>query len=215
MSFEGDEAPLNDAGFTLVELLIALALLAVLSTLLLTATLGLRQVLTRIEQSEAEPAIARIADHMRRTAEGIRPIRQSNSTGIGSLLDGTETTMRFTTGYAPMGQVAGLYEVEWNVRRGSAGDMQTLVETRRLYRPPVPQSEAQPARPETTVTLLQGIASLSFRYWGTNDASSTASWLPNWKGALSLPPLISLEIIRAQNKASGSQKIVLRLPDFQ
>jgi len=164
-------------GFTLVELLIALALAGLVALLLLSATrmasLGVNRVSTQAERLEA-----------RRNLEDL--LRRELSAAIASpllpnappLVGGPEK-LEFLSLAEDSG--AGLYRVSLAVESGA------LVLSRRR------NGVAGDSAPEQTL-LAPFLASFAIAYFGAPAPSAEPRWQARWEGSRSLPTLVRITL---------------------
>ena len=167
-------------GFTLVELLIALALTGLVSLLLLSATrmaaLGVDRVSAQTERLEARRALE---DLLRRelSAAVASPLLPN----VPPLAGGPET-LEFLSLAEDSG--AGLYRIRLAVE--NAGGSNALVLSRS-------RSAAVAGAPQRTV-LAPRLASFAIAYFGAPDESGEAKWHARWEGARALPQLVRITL---------------------
>ena len=102
----------RDGGFTLVELLVALALLSLSVTLIVYAIAGVGQALRSSELERPTQSLAGASSFIRQVLEQARPVQRTLRDGKKSrLLDGSSVEVSFTTGYAPAGQYLSLIHI--------------------------------------------------------------------------------------------------------
>jgi hypothetical protein len=175
-------------------------LMAALATLLAAASLGLRQTLVRLEQQDATPQVSAIAEHIRQDFDGILAIpRIAADTPDPFIFKGNTTKVEFITRHAPLGQVAGLYEVELLLGQSGQSGTFDVMETRRLHRRNNPTDQSPPRRPETTSVLLRSISSPLFRFFGAKEHGSPIVWHDTWIHGTRLPQLVSLDYLAASS----------------
>lgn len=173
------------AGFTLLELLIALALLALLTTILLA---GLRFEIraedrqsARLDRSSKIPVVY---GFLRAHLSNARPILPVNSTGTTIVFDGRSADVTFVDA-APQGaQGGGLYVFTVNFATG---------QLRARWRPfegTLPISEEGAG----DTVLLDGIATANLQYFGAAGPTSRPVWQDQWRDASYLPLLIRFEL---------------------
>jgi general secretion pathway protein J len=160
----------RDAGFTLVEVLVALALTALVSLLLLhgvrLAAAGLDRHARRAER----------LDDRRSLDELLR--RVLSSAASGSFV-GRPTTARFLSLAEDSGP--GLYRIEI-AREGSR-----LILRRRLAGPS--------ADPQIAEAVLAGdVVAFGFAYFGAPSAAEAPGWHQDWEGLTRLPLLVRVSL---------------------
>lgn len=182
-------------GFTLLELLIAITLLAMLSVMLLGGMrLGGRvweRSVKGIDQTE-ETRIAR--DFIRTALSGAYPLLdKSDPTHPVIGLVGEAKSLSFL---APMPQslgAAGLARMSLYVE--DAGD------TRRLILALRPELAFDDAKSPPPSILLGKVQNAEFSYFGAEEAGKPPVWQDHWKSAIALPKLIRLRIAFAEGDA--------------
>lgn len=181
----------SDAGFTLVELLVSLALLALMGVLLATAISGARGGLLSIERQASESAVHAARLHIRRVISEARPLRRPGSAVDASIIEGTPTSMSFVSSYAPAGQWSGLYVVTLALEPNAQTGRFDLVELRTPYRPDT--GGAEPARPTTRHKLVTDLGGVAFRYFGVPTGQEVPGWTDSWADLEKIPDLVTLE----------------------
>jgi general secretion pathway protein J len=185
----------RDDGFTLVELLVALALLALLSALLVGGLRLSRNAVIVGESASAEVQRAELASSvMRRELERAAPlvvVSPDNPPPVS--FDGDAASMVFV---APPGALmaTGGDEITWlTVEPGPAGGRIVL-----RYRPLDRAQDRWPppleAEATQTVVLADGIARAGFSYFGRVQPDADPQWWPAWHQPTVLPTLIRVSV---------------------
>jgi len=181
----------RESGMTLIEVLIAVTLLAMLATMIASGTrLTARAWNTaEIRTGDADDLDA-IQGFLRRTITAARPSFASADPSDGTivfagasdrltvvaprpgLVDGDGAWMRMTFFVAPAARSRALL-LSW-------------------------QEDAPPAAGQASppMVLLDHVAAVRFRYFGRPTADTPAAWFDSWNGGTSLPELISIDIQR-------------------
>lgn len=171
---------ISEAGFTLVELLVSMALLAILSLALLNGLhLGV-QVWRRSEETLAQENHVRAAkNEIGALIQQLYPEYVVQQSGSGSVeFYGTTDQLTFL---APDQYIPGSLD---RVEIARVDD--TLVVSRS-------PELADRAEPQTHV-VLRAIKGLSIFYYGTADSRSRAQWTKQWVGRDRPPALVQLHI---------------------
>lgn len=192
-------------GFALVDVLVALALLGVISSLMIVF-LGQARTMLRIEsatqmQMEVDAA-ARFLETTIAAAEPL-PLSQSSPDKVVYFY-GDGASLRFsgiqTIGFGS----SALREISVSVEDGAEGSAtKSLVIGQKLRRGAT--TEASPESP--TVKLIDGITNLQIEYL---DAS-TGAWSPLWEARRLLPAAVRFRLSVARNGATYSSDGLSRL----
>ncbi len=181
-------------GFTIVELLVAMALLALLSALLLG---GLRMSRAAVVRGEAAN------EQLLRTELGLavlrRQLEEADPLPLGNVADpriaftGDARNIVFI---APPGAYLALggEEITWLAIEPGTGGARIMLR----YRPLDHAADRWPppldARDMQSVVLLDGAASAQFAYFGRPDPADDALWQTEWRDASALPALVRLSV---------------------
>jgi general secretion pathway protein J len=178
-----DRTPIEqpDAGLTLVEMIVALALGALVVAFLAQGT-GLLRAFTHVADTvAAQDEVLAVRDHLRRTLA-------STMTG-GS---GTQRTVLAGIGDTVVFTVPGdrLLETGGPVRITLAavveGHRLSLAETRA----PVEGDEGR----TRTRRLVEGAAAVSFSFFGALSGDAAPTWSPEWTDPGSSPQLVRIDV---------------------
>jgi general secretion pathway protein J len=182
-----------EAGFTLVELLTAVTLLALLTTLVFGA-------IKYAGRAWAE------TDHRAVAAADLSAVQAVFSHAIAgaypafALADPTDREIAFNGAgewlalVAPLpAAIASGVEAQQRFFVEGEGRSRALVMGWRLD---LPSSDEATALPENRVRLLDRVRSLRFAYYGTADPTQAPTWLERWSGYTKLPELVRVHIER-------------------
>ena len=177
----------KDAGFTVVELLVSLVILALVMSFL-PGTLRLGR---RVWESDAvflrEEAITSFRRVIEERLTGTMPIFiRDAARGVRIEFTGEPDRVVFvsTASQGPAG--GGVYRFEL-----SADDGNALVLRQTLYRP---GSEAGTPLPEARHVAPARIGGLAFRYFGQAKANEAPLWQARWTRQDTLPDLVEIAI---------------------
>jgi prepilin-type N-terminal cleavage/methylation domain-containing protein len=171
-------------GFTLVEMLIALVLLAMLTVVLLRSLEGVRQWQATLQQAGTGQTLEPTLAYVRRSLSELRPLRISPADT--QLIEAAPQRLSFVTSHAPFGDYRGPTRVTWEIvpAAGQAGIFE-LNEVRQRHRP-----GSQPAMQGAVRTrLLGGLGASSFAF-----ADAKGAWATTWNVPLRVPALVRLEL---------------------
>jgi len=185
----------GQSGLTLIETIIALALLAMLTALLTTSVNGSRRVLAMVERNDASNAMAAAQSYLRSM---LTQSRQVQKTGDAAPSDagflGGPDSLTLTTSYVPRGQIDGLYRIEIGLERSASRRSKIdVVVTQTLWRP-VSREAADVAQPMRRSSLIPNVEAVSFSYFGVVDEGSPPEWTSEWSATDRLPLLVGIEV---------------------
>jgi type II secretory pathway pseudopilin PulG len=188
----------TEDGMALVELLVALALLATMTVLLLTAIGSGRQVLNTAEQRLLVPGGAAFEASIRTLLTGVRPVLRKRHSYPGSgdhypVFTGTTTQWRSTTLIEVRGHYAGLYYVHMKLMP-AAQNGQSIDVVLTPHRPTLVWDDTRPITGTTVVSLLTGVRSFRLKYFGFLDDDVQGRWHDTWTHPTRLPELVALDI---------------------
>ena len=184
----------RQAGFTLLEILLASTLLAVLLTLAYSTVSGaVRSTRSGEAQIERTDEIRVTQEFLRRQLSHAMPVafEEPEDSGDRKVFEADDAFLRFV---APMpGHLSrGGLHVQWlELARGRDG-YRLDFDHHQLngYDPQNPKGENE--RPP--VTLLDGIADASFEYRALDDQGELGDWDSSWEDMETLPVLVKLSV---------------------
>jgi general secretion pathway protein J len=205
------------AGFTLIEMIVALALLSLVMGLLASTVRSSRHVLAVIDRNNMASAIVPVQSYLLSSfAQIVPPQLNRASTDRKPSLLGDAASVRFTTFHAPQGQIDGLYNVELHlVSNGDRASLFDLVATHTLFRPTTNDAKDVPVQRRRSI-LASNISAITFSYFGTVDGEpNTWRWLDTWSSVDRLPRLVRINVKLAQGPSQNWQqlKFPLQLAD--
>ena len=175
---------MRQAGFTLLELMVAMALLALLA---LALGGGLRfgmQAWSRLDASlDRGESVALSQVLLRRTIEQAIPLPAGGPVAGALDFAGGETKLRFVAMLPARAAAPGLNEVTVALAPSEAGEALSL-----SWRPLAGGAGGDKA-------LLDGIAGGRFSYYGSPEPGRPADWQDSWTNARALPRLVALRLL--------------------
>ena len=182
------------SGFTLVEVLVATALLSLVMLGLLTAMRSFAQTETRIDER------IRVDDDLRASERFLRGVLSTVSPRLRSTEAGAPKQIDFAGGADSLRWIGvmparhgagGLYRFRLYVRPATADEPAALMLE---FLPYVPGFEV-PLNPDAVLSraMATSIGAVSFRY--QEDLSSGEQWLTDWPNADRLPQRIGLNVL--------------------
>lgn len=194
------------AGFTLLELLIAVVLVALLTGILLAAfrfeARQLDRQATRLGQSAEVPvAYSFLRDHL----ADARPIPPVNSSGVAIAFDGGATRVSFV-GAAPQGALRGglyLFAID-----GTSARLQVHWQR---FEGLLPAADAGAGE----ALLLDRVRRVALTYFGSLEPGSDPQWHGEWRNRAYLPALVRLDLEFADGEHPPALVIAPRLAPLQ
>lgn len=169
-----------EAGTTLIELLVALALLALIALFIGEGIAAIRAMAPVARRIEAAGDVALVRDHLRQMlGEALASIP-----GGDAPFRGRAQRLTFLAPTDPFLEVGGISQIDIALEAGASG--LDLVEIRRVQR-------GTGAEPGGRTLLLSGIESARFSY-APPIAGDAPDWRPAWDAAGDPPALIRLDI---------------------
>ncbi len=175
-----------ETGFTLIELLVAITLLAAIAVLMAgainTGVKSAREVDARAERNDA----LRVSQALiRRHLGAARPVQWRSDRRRVVAFEGNRNTVSFVAVMPAWPDAAGLYLVRLALRGGR------LVMTRRITSGEAERFDFDSATDR--VVLADGVAGLTFSYFGSDAAGRPGKWHDRWVARAALPRLVRLE----------------------
>jgi type II secretory pathway pseudopilin PulG len=180
----------REAGTTLLELLIALALLALLSAYALGALSHLGTFNRAVKEIEDSNSVAAVAQHVRRAIEGSRVVFFTTPGAEARLaFIGEKDRISLVTDADSRLELGGLYLVQLGLDQ-DGGSSSRLVAFRRAFRPTM---AVEPGNAEP-VELALGVAALRLRYYGAAEGSEEEQWHEAWHSTKKLPGAVEVDV---------------------
>ena len=181
-------------GFTLLELLVAMALLSLLMVMMVTAMRGVGRALIVAEHKSRDASVGAARLILRRIVAETRPIKSGVDDSLErTLLDGQTNRLRLITTFAVGGSYNGLLETAITMQPDAAGAFSDLIIEQRLFRQPEAFASFTPRI--LRIALQKKIAALEFRYFGRLAADGTPEWYSSWRHQNVLPQLIEIAVV--------------------
>jgi prepilin-type N-terminal cleavage/methylation domain-containing protein len=187
-----DSAAARRAGFSLLEMLVALALLATLTVILVSALQFGTQVWHRGDPAAAGADLLAAYRTLQTNIERALPIPEPTEQANVTLMafDGTADDVTFVV--ANPGRVGVLGDTVLHLARGTGNGGQFLGIS---WAPYDPKRRLAIEAYTETLTLLPDVRAVSFRYFGARDEDGAPPrWSDEWRRQTTLPRLIGIEI---------------------
>ena len=186
-----------DDGFTLVELLVSMALLGLAAVLAAQGFAADRSALLRIDQlTTSGEKVAAAQDLIRDRIEHLFAQTQFDSAGPHVDLKGSGEALEFLAFVPAGGKVA-------QVRRLNLG----LVANGDLALTPERVSGADDQNPSV---LLHGVQGLEMAYFGPAPPDGRAAWRPEWTGQATPPQLVRIRATFAAGDRRRWPELIVR-----
>ena len=190
-----DEPDSRAAGFSLLELVIALALLAIIAALLTGSLSMAARSWDGGEKKAGDVASMRQAQEFLReqlTAE--LPLRLKKVVEMPLMFSGEHDEIRYAAALPPRVQEGGAWFFRLAVAKD--GDKSRLV-LERTYPDPTALENPQFSADAERSVLAEGIAELSISYFGRDENATDAdapTWRDRWDDKQRLPLLVKIEV---------------------
>jgi general secretion pathway protein J len=232
-SIQGQGSATRSSGFTLVELIIALAMIGLIALLLFSGLrLGTRswERVEALAERTAEPRIAR--DFLARALEQIRPVQVTFDAERVLVFSGNEQNLEFVAPLSEHVGTPGLYVLRLSLVEG---EKDRLVLTRWLLQPDVldglgdiPEWEpfdGQASRADAGLLdededraagafgrtlLIEDVAELDIGYFGIAQGEQEEEWHREWLGESRLPSAVRIHLT---TKEQTWPDMLIRLPE--
>ena len=196
-----------EAGFTLLELLVSIVLLAFLTTILFGGLrLASHQLVRRSNSLDQASRLALVQNFLRVEMGDARPLTQDDTPGAPVEFGGSTASVDFV-GVAPESAVAGgLQAFSVGFVRGRDASTGELRISARFIR-------AAGSGGTHEAVLLDGLESAAFAYFGITERDDAPSWHSTWEGESYLPSLFRLSLTFAGGRTVPDLIIALRLSE--
>jgi prepilin-type N-terminal cleavage/methylation domain-containing protein len=185
---------ISQAGFALIEMLVALALLALAIALMPGALrLGARAWEARGDLERSSGTALAMALVERRIAEAMTIYERDDSGGIRIAFVGTERTLSFIAAAANGPAGGGVYRYRLAAADASVAGLALRLS---LYRP----GETDPSPPAETRTLIAAPAEVRFRYFGQRETAVPPQWHDTWSRPDAFPALVEITVTSSTSK---------------
>lgn len=197
-SWQCNQTTRADAGFTLIEVIVALALLSLMAALLAGIVNGSRQMLGFLERNDAANSVEPVQSYLRsavsQTVILVDPAGGLSRSASVVGLKGEPDHIVFATSYSLRGQYEGLYQIDIGLTRTAGGQQGLdLVASQTLVRGD--GSDVQFPVAVQRSTLLANVAGVSFAYFGRRDAAiDDWEWQTDWPYSDRLPSIVRIDV---------------------
>ena len=198
---------IDEGGFTLVEMLVALSLLAVIAVQMSSAFTVTNRSVDLVRRLEGENIGPAVADYIRHQFDALMPIYDLGEGHVYTgLFEGDKKHVQFVVHSDGRLEPPGLVVVSIGVtERGGEQKTTALREVRTDLR------EASP-KPHYDGIVIDSIESFDIRYFGTIRGESMPSWHESWLVDDPLPHLVELTLVPIANASWQPQFVTVSLP---
>ena len=196
----------SERGFTLLELLISVSLLALLMTIVLAGLNATTHHLGR--QSERLDRSSRILlaqDFLRMQLADARPLTVAAAPSGAIVFDGRADGVDFVSPVPDAAAVGGLQVLSLGLAEAQPGN-ELLVG----WRPFTGEASAAAAPGHRTV-LLDHVQQAAFAYFGAVAPDTPPSWQSSWRSMSYLPSLVRLSLTFSDGRRMPELVVALRL----
>jgi general secretion pathway protein J len=194
----------DDAGFTLLEILVAVTLLGLLSVALFGAVRAGAKGWGRAEQHiAASTDAAAVQDLLRRMIGSAKPVFASSDPSTAAVAFEGDARSLALIGTLPDALAPGL-QGQQRVFLAQVGGTQSLMLSWRLDLP----SADGGTLPETLVPLMDNVGTVRFAYYGPSGDGSTRGWSDTWSNRQTLPSLVRVHIESADKSLPPWQDLI-------
>jgi general secretion pathway protein J len=203
----------QDDGFTLVELLVSLALLSMIAALLSSALWSGRQILEATERAQSRPSIDAVRHLLNDLLTGARLV--AASPGAEEKLPsfrGGASSASFVTLVEKRGQYAGLYNAEITLGPTAQRASGSALVLRLGLRRETPSAAGVARAGDEQYEVMAGVERLLLRYYGRIESEQVPRWHGTWAEPNRLPTLVGLQLSVAADLQRPSPELVIGLP---
>ena len=191
----------NDAGFSLIELLVSIGLLALMLAAMPAAVrLGGRamNITADLDRDAANQAATEFVE--RRLAQAMSIYERGADGRLQIVFQGVPDRIAFVAP-ATLGPAGGLFWFELKASGAPAAANRGVVLSWTVFRPGTPNTEPLQQRALLTDT------GMSLSYFGSNGPGAEPGWSDTWSANDVLPDIVEIRLTSTQGGASGARTI--------
>ena len=184
----------SEAGTSLLELLMALSLLAVLLTMIFGSMGFGRRAWEAGDRVEAQASIDQVQNLLRQLLSEARPARIVDTSGRQQVaFRGEADSMTLVANLHGTVTTGGLHEIRIRMSDADApGSLHQIVAAFVPYRPAARDGIDKARTKDGEHILVEGAQAMKIRYFGSLRQGEAAQWHDHWTAAANLPELIDV-----------------------
>jgi general secretion pathway protein J len=192
----------EESGFTLAEMLVALAILALMSTYAIMSISTLSRAKNIEQRIDATAEVEAVQRHLLNVISDTRPIFALDAQSLAKLaFEGKADRLELVAPLNDRLERGGLYRLRY-VFDASSGNLNFSYE---LFRPQPLQSSGSQEQ------LLTGLKRVSFRYFGYNTEDQSGAWTSAWDRTDTLPVAIEISADFAGGTSKTWTPLIIRV----
>jgi len=198
-------------GFTLLELMIGLALLGLIMTLIFAGLqLSIRSWDAAEASGESANRIRLVQSLLARELAAVYPYRWKNTAEMKLAFLGTSESLKFVSSTPARASPGGLNLVELAFARSPQG-------VRLLMRRQIPvreQRDFDRLEDEDSMVLLDGLEGAGFEFFGSDIPAGKSYWRDRWEDPQRLPRLVRISLRPKESAAWPEVVVALRVNEL-
>ena len=180
----------GEAGFTLIEILVALTLMSIMTALIADTLGNARAALDFLARADNGISTAPVASYLRAVlSEASSSPPESGS--ARPIFAGTASSISFSTYFSTRGQVGGVYQIQLSAEPSfrTPGAFNLVVR-----QTPERARRSGEAGSQDVSVFIQDAREISFRYAGRDKTAAFPKWSGGWTENSRLPHLVMIDI---------------------
>lgn len=208
--FDSHPVRRREDGFTLLEVLVALSLTALLLLLVLGGITSGRLALIRTEDANKEANLGEVQSLLRNIVAESRPLPfEIPGSSEPVVFSGSSSHVSFVSSFSVQGQASGLYANTLSLAPARANQFHLILQ-QRLFRP-VGGNVARLRPAESETRLIENAAGLRLRYYGRITRDGARQWASAWLSTSVLPELVEISVHFPRDDTRAWRTVVVPL----